>query len=171
MGKWFPKCLLTWREPRVVVRWRIDAELRNWSTQSRLLYVLLVPFVILPPWLIGWELNESKSLPPAVAVPAAFIFGILLVFVMPHTPKILPSFIRIMEHGIAKTNHGTSVWTYDRIESCSLGTKEIETQRVSVLTVMTTRGQEVMFGIDDQVPLERIEDLLREKGVNLGVRV
>jgi hypothetical protein len=168
MSKWFPKTLLEWREPRVLVRWRLDEELRNWSLRSRLLYVLLVPFVMMPPWLISRELDDSKGPPPAVAIPATFALGFALVFGMPQLMKRMPSFVRIMEHGIAKSSHGTSWWTYDRIEKCSLGMKEIGAERVSTLTITLRKGGAILLGIDPQVPQARLLELLGDKGVPLG---
>jgi hypothetical protein len=169
MSNWFPKNLLQWREPRALVRWRLDEELQTWSRRSRLLYVLLAPVMTLPPWLILWELDDSKALPPAVAIPAALGLGLVLVFGLPHLLKRLPSFVRIMEHGIVRSSHGTSWWTYDRIEQCSLGMKEIDGERISTLTVTPKKGKEILLGIDPGISPTRILELLKEKGVRLQV--
>lgn len=160
-----PKTLLTWREPGVLVRWRIEEELRSWTLRSRLLYVLLVPLVLLPPLLISWELDKTRACPPEVAVPGAFLFGIALVYGAPHLRRFFPSYLRIMEHAIVKTNYGTSWWPYERIAKCSFGTLEIGDQRVRVMTIAVAGGNDVVFGIDDHVSRERLRELLREKGI------
>jgi hypothetical protein len=65
--------------------------------------------------------------------------------------------------------HGTSWWTCEGIEKCTLGVMDIETYPVSILTVTPRKGSGIILGIDDQVSRARIEELLRGKGVKLEI--
>lgn len=167
MGRFLPKNLLRWREPKFARQTRHSLEEASLPRWLRPTMVLVVVALILSHWILA-TLNPQKNPPPLMlALPLSFVGGVLLIYVLPALAHLFPSEIRITDVAILIHDGGhTRRLDYPRLHRCRIVSEGIK-ETISVLEITTSRSNTFIVGIDPAVSLDELQRVLTERGVSV----
>ena len=165
MGRWIPRKLLEWREPKAVVEWRRRQEGRSLPPAFEPLAVLGIAAFCVLTWALNRELRGGHPIPAWAVVPFALGTGVLFVYLLPALTRRFPPYAWISELAVSQAQ-GNRI--RHRLHD-SLARAEILSGEAGALLRLTGKdGSTSVIGLPPDLDLARLRSVLAERGVPLG---